>query len=224
MPLSFPETRKASAAIRLAGDANNAEGHRGTHFLVEGRKPGRGERGLPPLEEAVASFFAKDSELEQAVSDALYQQVFDYEYRNTVHKHQELLPAPSMDFPAGYADVRELLSGEGVWQDMASVQTETFVGAFVFSSSSAFNPFIHGWVERIQSARAGIVPALGAISAFCESGATQNGIAIHFEEHGGIVSAPTKRETGESIYLDHGYLDIITLYGLDVHIPSWLAA
>lgn len=191
---------------------------------LKAASPAMARAAFEPLEEAVEAFFTKDAELEQAIGESLYLMAFDQEYRNTVYKNKELMPALRTDFPAGYEDVRDLFDGGGAWEEMASIQTEAFVRTFVVMGETAFNPYIQAWIERIQDARESIVPALRDIIAFCESGAANNGLAVYFEEHGGIVSAPDRKETGRRIYVAGGYQEIIAMYGLDIHVPSWLRA
>lgn len=134
---------------------------------------------------------------------------------------------PEKNFPIGYEDVRVLFEAGGVWKEIEAMQDGTFVKAFKYeapetgSEEVAVNPFLEDWTARIEAARAEIVPGLQAIIDFCENGATNNGLAVYFEEHGQLVSAPTRRETAKRVYIIGGYMEIIQTYGLDVHIPSY---
>lgn len=188
-----------------------------------------------PILEAVEEFFTPEKELEQKIGECAFQVAFNYEYRNTAYKNQESMPKFSEDFPPGYEDVRELFAGGGVWEEMAAMQEDVFAAAFVYGpaggnvsksdtteAATPTNPYLDDWTGRIKAARAAVIPGLNAINEFCEAAATRYGAAVHFEEHGGIVSAPTRRETADRVYIAGGYLEVIQTYGLAVHIPSYM--
>ena len=188
-----------------------------------------------PILEAVEAFFTPDKELEQEIGACAFQVAFNYEYRNTVYKNQENMPKFSKDLPPGYEDVRELFTAGGVWEEIEAMPEDVFAAAFILPAAggnvskldtsgtgAATNPYLDDWAARITAARAAVVPGLKIINDFCEGAATNNGLAVHFEEHGGIVSAPTRRETADRVYIAGGYLEVIQTYGLAVHIPSYM--
>ena len=84
------------------------------------------------------------------------------------------------------------------------------------------NPYLEDWAARVEAARAAIIPGLKAISDYCEQGAATFGMAMYFEEPGDLVSAPTRPETAERVYIAGGYLALIRAYGLPVYIPSYI--
>lgn len=195
-----------------------------------------------PLEAAVEQYFKSDADLEYNVRECTYQVALNHEYRNTIFVHQEYMPKFKSNFPKGYEDVRDLFDGGEVWEEIEEIDIETFVDAFHFPEAAGeasesdtgdaggeeggeeepiTNPYLDDWAARVEASRAAIVPGLEAIIAFCESNATNNGLAVYFEEHGGIKSAPKRRETAKRIYIDGGYAEVIRTYGLDVHIPSY---
>lgn len=197
--------------------------------------PAEGQEAFAPILEAVEGFFTPDTELEQEVGACAFQVAFNYEYRNTIYKNQENMPTFSEDFPPGYEDVRELFAGGGVWEEIAAMPEDVFAAAFILPAAggnvsdsdtsgtgAATNPYLDDWAARIAAERAAVVTGLKAINDFCEAAATNNGLAVYFEEHGGIVSAPTRRETAKRVYIAGGYLEVIQTYGLTVHIPSYV--
>lgn len=188
-----------------------------------------------PILKAVKDFFDSDKELEQKIGECAFQLAFNYEYRNTVYNNQENMPTFSEKYPPGYKDVRDLFTGGGVWEEIASVPEEVFVAAFIYTTpggdmsnsdtsevTTPVNPYLDDWTKRIEAARAAIVPSLNVINDFCEATATANGLAIYFEEHGGIASAPKRKEIAERVYIKGGYLEIIQTYALSVYIPSYI--
>lgn len=188
-----------------------------------------------PILEAVEEFFTTDKELERKIGECAFQLAFNYEYRNTVYKNQKDMSTFSEDCPPGYDDVRDLFAGGGVWEEMRAMQENVFAAAFVYGAAGGnvsnsdtigtatpTNPYLDDWTARIKAERAAVVPSLNAINDFCEAAATNNGLAVYFEEHGGIVSAPTRRESAKRVYITGGYLEIIQTYALAVHIPSYI--
>ena len=205
---------------------------------IKEESPEEAMEAFAPLDDAVAAYFVKMADLEESVGDCTFQVALNYEYRNTVFVHQEYMPSFSTNYPKGYEDVRDLFDGGGAWQEIEEIDIETFVDAFVFPAAegeasesdtggegeeeTVKNPYIDDWAARIEASREAIVPRLKAISAFCESDATNNGLAVYFEKHGGIESAPKRRETADRVYVTGGYKEVIEAYGLNVHIQSYL--
>ena len=185
---------------------------------LKAASPAKVLAAFEPLEEAVESFFTKDVELERAIGETLYQVAFNYEYRNTVYEHQEVMPAFGTDYPKGYEDARDLFDGGGAWEEMASIPAEEFAKAF--AGETASNPYIQRWIEKIRSSRGAIVPGLEAISAFCEADATNNGLTIFFGKQGKVVSSPTRAQTADRVYNIGGYQEIIETYGLGLYVPK----
>lgn len=209
--------------------------------------PEEGMEVFAPLEEAVTAYYTASGELGQTVGECAFQVALNQEYRNTIFAHQERMPTFSSNFPKGYKDVRDLFDGGGTWQEIEEIDEQTFVDAFEFPAGAeegdgaggasesdtgsdgeggeeekVRNPYIEDWTARVEASREAIVPGLKAIIAFCESGATKMGMAVYFEEHGEIESAPKRRETADRIYITGGYKEVIEVYGLDVFIPSYL--
>ena len=91
---------------------------------LKAASPAKVLAAFEPLEEAVEAFFTKDVELERAIGETLYQVAFNYEYRNTVYEHQEVMPAFGTDYPKGYEDARDLFDGGGAWEEMASIPAD----------------------------------------------------------------------------------------------------
>lgn len=210
--------------------------------------PEEGMEVFAPLEEAVTAYYTASGELGQTVGECAFQVALNQEYRNTIFVHQERMPTFSSNFPKGYKDVRELFDGGGAWQEIEEIDEQTFVDAFEFPAGAAEgdgeggasesdtggddgeggeeekvrNPYIEDWTARVEASREAIVPGLKAIIAFCESNAINQGLAVYFEEHGGIKSALKHRKIADIIYITGGYKEIIEIYNLDVFIPSYL--
>ena len=160
---------------------------------LKAASPAKVLAAFDPLEEAVEAFFTKDVELERAIGETLYQVAFNYEYRNTVYEHQEIMPS-------------------------FSIPAEEFAKAF--AGETASNPYIQRWIEKIRSSRGSIVPGLEAISAFCEADATSNGLAVFFGQQGKVVSSPTRAQTADRVYNIGGYQEIIETYELGIYVQK----
>ena len=197
---------------------------------LKAASPNAGRDKFLPLEEAVEEYFAPQEGMESIIGECAYQMAFNYEYRNTVFVNQERMKKFSEDYPKGYEDVRDLFDGGGVWDELAEMPEDRFAAAFqsVVSDSDTggttlTNHYLVEWAARVSESRAAIIPALEEIKNFCEADATNHGLAVYFEEHGGIASAPTHREIAERVFAAGGYAEVILTYNLsDVHIPTYI--
>ena len=186
-----------------------------------------------PLEQAVEEYFTPQEGLGRMIGECAYQMAYNYEYRHTVFAHQELMRKFSEDYPRGYEDVRDLFDGGGVWNELSEMPEDKFAAAFQYippvsdsdtSGAAMINPYLAEWAARVSDSRAAILPALEAINDFCEVDATNHGLTVYFEEHGGIISAPTHREIAERVFSAGGYAEVIRTYNLpDVHIPTYIS-
>lgn len=196
--------------------------------------PAEAGGAFTPILEAVEGFFAPDKELEQEIGECALQVAFNYEYRSTIYKNQENMPKFSEDLPPGYEDVRELFTAGGVWEEIKGMPEDVFAAAFILQEAggnvsnldtsgtgAATNPYLDDWAARIKAARAAVIQGLKNINQFCEAEVTRYSAAVYFEEHGGIVSTPNRREKAERVYIAGGYLEVIQTYGLNTHIPSY---
>ena len=177
-----------------------------------------------PVRAAVTDYFKPhDEKLTAAVQYTLHQRALDLINRATVYEHQALLPPPPTNFPLGYAIVTVLFTGGGAVPEMCSISVEKFNKGYQDISGllpPKSNKHLTKWAELLGAARAGEFSALSVIASFCESGSYNAGIAMLFENLGGIVKSIGKEELAKEIYRDCGYLDVIRAFGLNVHIPT----
>ena len=177
-----------------------------------------------PVRAAVTDYFKPhDEKLTAAVQYTLHQLALDLMNRATVYEHQALLPPPQTNFPLGYAIVTELFTGGGAVPEMCSISVEKFNKGYQDISGllpPESNTHLTKWAELLCAARAGELSALSVIASFCESGSYNAGIAMLFENLGGIVKSIGKEELAKEIYRDCGYLDVIQAFGLNVHVPT----
>ncbi len=201
---------------------------------LKAASPDTGRECFEQLEQAVEEYFTPQEGLERLIGECAYQMAYNYEYRHTVFAHQELMRKFSENYPKGYEDVRDLFDGGGVWEELAEMPEDKFVAAFQLTpltvsesdtgGASMTNSYIAEWAARVSDSRAAILPALEAINDFCEVDATNHGLTVFFEEHGGIVSVPTHKEIAERVFAAGGYAEVIRTYNLsDVHIPTYIS-
>ena len=100
-----------------------------------------------------------------------------------------------------------------VFDEMEEVPDDEFLGNY--------DVLLLDWTERLKEATAERLANLEAINAFCENDATNNGIAVYFEQPV-LMSQPDRRKIAKKVYIDGGYLEIIKAFGFGTHIPSYL--
>ena len=200
---------------------------------LKATSPNEGRECFKPLEQAVEEYFTPPEGLEKIVGECAYQVAYNYEYRNTIFAHQECMRKFGEEYPKGYEDVRAIFDGGGVWDELAEMPEDIFAAAFQCANPSVsdsdtgdatmINPYLDEWAARVSASREEIIPALETINDFCEKDATNHGLAVYFEEHGGIVSAPTHTEIAERVFATGGYAEVIHAYNLnDIHIPTYI--
>ena len=177
-----------------------------------------------PVRAAVADYFRPgDEKLTASVQYTLHQLSLDLMNRATVYEHQALLPPLPTNFPLGYALITDVFTGGGAVPEMCSISVEKFNKGYQDISGllpPESNTHLTKWAELLGAARAGELSALSVIASFCESGSYNAGIAMLFENLGGIVKSIGKEELAREIYRDCGYLDVIQAFGLNVHVPT----
>ena len=179
-----------------------------------------------PVRAAVADYFQPgDEKLTAAIQYTLHQFALDIMNRTTVYEHNELLPSPPQNFPDGYTDVTKLFTGGGVFLELSKISVEKFNKGYqeldpLGQLPPKSNTYLTAWAQQLKEARAAEVSALAGIASFCESGSYNVGLAMLFENLGGVVTSSGKEALAKKIYRDCGYLDVIQVFGLDVHIPS----
>ena len=205
---------------------------------LKAASPSEGRKCFAELEEIIAEYFAPQDNMERIVGECAYQLAYNYEYRNTVYANQEVMGKFSEDYPRGYEDVRDVFDGGGVWEELAAMPEDKFAAAFkpvtgsvsesdtggATAATTMTNPYLEDWTVRAYESWMAILSELGAIINFCEEDATNNGLAVYFEEHGGIISAPTRKEIAERVFVTGGYAEVICAYGLNIHIPTYIAS
>ena len=175
--------------------------------------PSEAQGQFPTLEDAINAYFEPTTELEQLVGACVFQVAYNIEYRETEYEKPEVMPKFSEDLPKGYSDVRVLFDGGGVFDEMEEVPDDEFLGNY--------DVLLLDWTERLKEATAERLANLEAINAFCENDATNNGIAVYFEQPV-LMSQPDRRKIAKKVYIDGGYLEIIKTFGFGTHIPSYL--
>lgn len=184
-----------------------------------------------PVEKALTAYYTGGAVLEQAVKYCINQLILDTNQRRTVYEHQDVLPKLPTNYPAGYADIRDLFTGGGCLAELATIKADDFVSAFTYEttgtgsgrpavSTAKSNTYLTKWAADLSGARAEELAAIEAISSFCEGGSYNAGLAQYFEDHGGIVEAPKTAEIADRVYISGGFKDIIETFGLDIHIPT----
>lgn len=179
-----------------------------------------------PVTETVAAYFTQDkAALTHDIQYTINQLILDLTNRHTVYEHQELLPTLPTNYPAGYDDVRDVFTANGVLEEILSIDAAAFNNAYTYNSTGTqqtpiSNHYLTTWQKNIAAARSSELSALSAIASFCESGSYNAGLAMFFESLGRIVSAMSSAEIAKRIYISGGYKEIIERFGLDVHIAS----
>ena len=184
-----------------------------------------------PVEAALTAYYTGGTALEQAVKYCINQLILDTNQRRTVYEHQDVLPKLPTNYPAGYADAREIFTGGDCLTELSTIKADDFVSHFVYEPTGAGsgqtaastpqrNVYLMIWAAALNEARAGEIAALEAISSFCEGGSYNAGLAQYFEDPGKVVEAPKPAEIADRVYISGGFKDIIETFGLDVHIPT----
>lgn len=179
-----------------------------------------------PVRAAVADYFRPgDEKLTASVQYTLHQLSLDLMNRATVYEHQALLPPLPTNFPLGYALITDVFTGGGALPELNRISVKDFNKGYqeldpLGQLPPKSNTYLTAWAQQLKEARATEVYALAGVASFCESGSYNAGIAMLFENLGGIVKSIGKEELAKEIYRDCGYLDVIQAFGLNVHVPT----
>lgn len=176
-----------------------------------------------PVIVAVEEYFAGDEKLTHDVHYTIHHLAQDLILRETVYEKQELMPPFPENYPVGYEDVRDLFIGGGSFEEIMAMDVDVFNGAYVFEEPSQppiSNPYLDGWLAKLEAAREQELTGLETISSFCESTGYNCGLAQFFEQMGDMISSPELDGVAQRIYNAGGYKEIIHAFGINVYIPT----
>ena len=186
-----------------------------------------------PLKEALESYFTADGAFTHDAQYTIHQLTGDIMTRATVYENQEKMPSPPTNAPTGYENVGDLFNGGGAFPEIMTIRTETFVEAFVEEAAEGGdgeeggegtlkNPYLETWAEQMSGARSSELSGLASICQFCDSGGYSAGLAMLFEDLGGVVKSMSTKELAQRIYIDGGWYTLINEFRLPIHIPTMI--
>ena len=191
------------------------------------------------LRAAVDAFFVGGSGLGEAVKETIQHLSMDIYERQTRYEHQELLPPFPTPYPAGYEDVTVLFDAAGAWDDILTIDINTFPDTFIEvpaeggeeggdsggggeSGMTWENPTMEDWTARITAAKDSSVDKVIALGEWCGNSTGNYCIAQIFEDLGVRTNVPSQTELADRVYISGGFKAVIDMFHLDVHVPSYL--
>ena len=178
---------------------------------------------LQPLQNAIKIYYEID--IFDNINGVIEAEFHDFLQRNL--KFDDDIPGNfSTDFPAGYTKISDLFSPETALMAVEentfcnSIQETTVTDQATQTSTTIYkSALVDAYVASFTQGAATLPGKLTALDEWCRAQTMANRMPNLLEERK-IVSAPTKSEIVQELYIKRGFLELIKTLGLKNYIPK----
>lgn len=188
---------------------------------------------MQPIYTAVNTYF---NTIPEGMIDALENYVFQTYCDIHSRSIQYEFPVDGAQFPTnyptGYNDIRECfykfdwvngISPQAffnVWVEGVPTDPETQLPMGELQPLS--NPYLTQWESDITTAHPKEVEAVVSVNTWCETNAGSLNLIHLLEDQGRILNSKGTKEVANTIYNEHGLMDVLNSRGYNVYIPTYL--
>lgn len=184
-----------------------------------------------PLETAVQAYFSVGVNLSGPLRDVVKYMYNDISRRTTVYETNWPDNLPT-NYPDGYNDVRSCLYD---FAELMAMDNATFFAAFVYETPTApaggtaepvpvSNNYLTDWEADITAATTADIDEVVELAGWCKNSEGNCDLIDLLEDRGKVLAQKSREEIAADIYINRGVLEIIQVRGLNVYIPTYLAA
>lgn len=205
-----------------------------SYCIANGESTGDYAGFISTLSQAVVNYFhGSTDDLENQVVTVIGALYNDLSRRSIVYENPIGKPSPT-NYPKGYKDFTEIFDGDGVFVEILAMDKATFLNGFPISTVAPvaegegssiiveINPIIPVWISKLNTAHEVELAQIETIVNFCNKGASQNMIFMLFEDMGPSRRIKKVSDIANEIYIDMGIKEVIEVFNLDIHIPTYI--
>lgn len=188
---------------------------------------------MQPVYDAVNTYFSIIPEgMIEALENYVFQTYCDIHSRSIQYEFPVEGAQFPTDYPMGYNDIRECFykfdwvneitpqAFFNVWVEGVPTDPETQLPTGELQPLS--NPYLTQWENDINTAHAKEVEAVVSVNTWCETNAGSLNLIHLLEDQGRILNSKGTKEVANTIYNEHGLMDILNTRGYNVYIPTYL--
>lgn len=168
----------------------------------------------------------------EALENYVFQTYCDIHTRSIVYENPVEGASLPTNYPVGYNDIRDCFY-KFDWAN--EITPETFFNAWVEGvptdpetqlptgeNQPLSNPYLTQWESEITSAHADEVESVTVVNTWCETNAGSLNLINLLEDQGRILDSKSMQQVANTIYNEHGLLDVLNTRGYEVYIPTYL--
>lgn len=188
---------------------------------------------MQPVYDAVNTYFSIIPEgMIEALENYVFQTYCDIHSRSIQYEFPVEGAQFPTDYPMGYNDIRECFykfdwvneitpqAFFNVWVEGVPTDPETQLPTGELQPLS--NPYLTQWENDINTAHAKEVEAVVSVNTWCETNAGSLNLIHLLEDQGRILNSKGTKEVANTIYNEHGLMDVLNTRGYNVYIPTYL--
>lgn len=188
---------------------------------------------MTPVINAVNTYFSTIPEgMIEALENYVFQTYCDIHSRSIKYEFPVEGAGFPTDYPTGYNDIRDCFYN---FDSIISTTPEQFFNAWVEGvpvdpetqlptgeNQPLSNSYLDQWESEITGAHADEVASVTAVNTWCETNAGSLNLINLLEDQGRILDSKSMQQVANTIYNEHGLLDVLNTRGYEVYIPTYL--
>lgn len=188
---------------------------------------------MQPVYDAVNTYFSIIPEgMIEALENYVFQTYCDIHSRSIQYEFPVEGAQFPTDYPTGYNDIRDCFykfdwvneitpqAFFNVWVEGVPTDPETQLPTGELQPLS--NPYLTQWESDVTTAHAKEVEAVVSVNTWCETNAGSLNLIHLLEDQGRILNSKGTKEVANTIYNEHGLMDVLNTRGYNVYIPTYL--
>lgn len=182
---------------------------------------------------AVNTYFeTTPSGMIEALENYVFQTYCDIHTRSIVYENPVEGASLPTNYPTGYNDIRDCFY-QFDWVNEITPQaffnawvegqpTDPITGLPEGDIQPLSNPYLSEWTSEINTAHAPEVEAVISVNTWCENNAGSLNLINLLEDQGRILQSKDTQQVANTIYNEHGLMDVLNTRGYSVYIPTYL--
>lgn len=186
-----------------------------------------------PLLTAVNTYFDTVPDgMIKALENYVFQTYCDIFSRSIVYEYPIEGASLPTDYPVGYNDIRLCFY---TFESLMNCTNEQFDNSWVIGTPEGegdsevtptpepiSNAYIDTWTAEVNSAPQDDVNRIKAVNTWCENNADSMGLINLLEDQGRLLKSTGTQSIANTIYNEHGLLDVLNTRGYEIYIPAYL--
>lgn len=188
---------------------------------------------MTPVINAVNTYFSTIPEgMIEALENYVFQTYCDIHTRSIVYEFPVEGAGFPTDYPTGYNDIRDCFYN---FDSIMSTTSEQFFSGWVEGEpidpvtqlpdgeyQPLSNSYLDQWKSEITGAHGDEVESVTAVNSWCETNAGSLNLIHLLEDQGRILNSKGTKEVANTIYNEHGLMDVLNTRGYNIYIPTYL--